>query len=348
MYDGSPFHPHPSSFLDLACQQGVTYFGVSPRYLTTVQTAGVVPNRIPGIESLKVVTSTGMVLPQSLFRWFYSSTGFPKHVHLANISGGTDIAGPLVDCSPIDPVYDAGGCQVATLAIDVRVYDSGIQTLDDDHPPTGKEVRAGEPGDLVVPKPFLTMPVSFWDDAIPSSQGSKYRKAYFSRFAHVWTHGDFLYLDPATRAYVLLGRADGVLNPSGVRFGSAEIYTVLEAEFAGEIEDSVCVGQRRKGDVDERVLLFVKMREGRRFDVQLVRRVRESIARGLSRRHVPRFVFETREIPVSGKFFFIALSFACSCIFPSPTQDVAVWLLLGIELDGVAALFSSTKDMRLL
>ena len=224
------------------------------------------------------------------------------------------MAGSLVEGCPIEPLYDVGGCAVAALGVDVRIYDSGIETIGekDSEPPVGREVADGISGELVVANSMPSFPVYFWGDHRESDSasegkgkgkrgvpGPKYRAAYFERFRGVWTHGDFLYRDQETGAYVLLGRADGVLNPSGVRFGSAEIYGVLEREFAGEVEDSVCVGQRREGDADERVLLFVKMKGGKRFDRGFMERVKGAVAKALSRRHVPRFVFETGEIPVS-------------------------------------------------
>lgn len=286
--------PTMDAFLVLAGQQGVTHLGVSPRFFSTLQSAGVVPNKIPGINSLQLCTSTGMVLPPSLFRWFYSDQGFPKHTHLANISGGTDLAASFLDGNVIEPLYDVGGCQCLALGHDVRIFDSTPES--EDGAVKGSEVPSNQPGDLVCVKSFPNMPVQFWGD----SDGFKYRKAYFSRFDNAWTQGDFIYREPQTGAIVLLGRADGVLNPSGVRFGSAEVYTVIESKFKDEIDDTICVGQRRKGDVDETVLLFVKVREGKKFDKDLVMRIKQAIAEGLSRRHVPRFVFETKEIPVSG------------------------------------------------
>jgi acetoacetyl-CoA synthetase len=301
MYDGSPFAPKVDSFLQLAGQQGVTHLGVSPRYFSTLQAAGVVPNKIPGLQSLELCTSTGMVLPTSLLRWFYSEKGFPKHVHLANISGGTDIAGAFVDGNVLEPLYDVGGCQTIALGMDVRVFDSTIENEKEDVPVRGREVPMGQPGDLVCIQSFPNMPVYFWAD----KDGSKYRKAYFARFDNVWTQGDFIHIEPKTKSIILLGRADGVLNPSGVRFGSAEVYTVIESKFKTEIEDTICVGQRRKDDQDENVLLFVKMRSGKKFDNTLIQRVKEAIAEGLSRRHVPRFVFETKEIPVLFPFFLV-------------------------------------------
>ena len=314
MYDGSPFVPTVDAFLVLAGQQGVTHLGVSPRYFSTLQSAGVVPNKIPGITSLQLCTSTGMVLPISLIRWFYSDQGFPQHSHLANISGGTDIAASFVDCNVIEPLTDVGGFQCAAPGMDVRIFDSTLES--EGSAVQGREVSPNQPGDLVCVKSFPNMPVQFWGD----SNGSKYRQAYFSRFDNVWTQGDFLHREPRIGAFVLLGRADGVLNPSGVRFGSAEVYTVLESKFKNEIDDTICVGQRRKGDDDESVLLFVKVREGKKFDQDLVMRIKQAIAEGLSRRHVPRFVFETKEIPVSVHHPYLA-QFPISVSLPYPYHN---------------------------
>lgn len=178
--------------------------------------------------------------------------------------------------------------------MDVRVFDQTIESVDEKHTPKGREVPPGEPGELVCVNAFPNMPVSFWGD----KNGEKYHAAYFARFDNVWTHGDFVQVEPLQRSVIFLGRADGVLNPSGVRFGSAEVYAVLENHFAQKIEDSVCVGQRRKKDIDEQVLLFIKMKSGQRFNAQLIADVKAAIAKGLSKRHVPRFIFETPEIPV--------------------------------------------------
>lgn len=116
--------------------------------------------------------------------------------------------------------------------------------------------------------------------------------------ASQWAHGDFCLVHPQTKGITFLGRADGVLNPSGVRFGSAEIYAVLERNFADRVADSVVVGQRRPADPDESVMLFLLMRPGHRFDDALAAQVRDAVARELSKRHVPKYVFETPEIPV--------------------------------------------------
>lgn len=216
--------------------------------------------------------------------------------------------------NPLTPVY-LGGTQGMSLGLDVRIFDS----LQPDGP--GKEVAPGEPGELVVVNSFPNIPPFFWNDAGDPAvnggksgggapPGSKYHSSYFARFEHAWAHGDFCAVHPLTGGLYFLGRSDGVLNPSGVRFGSAEIYGVLERRFADRVADSLCVGQRRPGDADERVVLFLLMRRGCRFDRRLEAEVREAIARDLSKRHVPKYIFETPEIPVCGIFFFVFASSA--------------------------------------
>lgn len=179
------------------------------------------------------------------------------------------------------------------LGIDVRVYDSLLP----DGP--GKEVPDGEPGELVAISSFPNVPVLFWGDKTPAATpGSRYHGAYFARFDHVWAHGDFCVSHPVTKSFAVLGRADGVLNPSGVRFGSAEIYGVVERYFTDRVQDSLCVGQKRPQDSDESVLLFLLMKPGHKFDRTLANEVKEAIRRDLSSRHVPKYMFETPEIPV--------------------------------------------------
>jgi acetoacetyl-CoA synthetase len=158
----------------------------------------------------------------------------------------------------------------------------------------GELVEHGTPGELVATAAFPNMPVYFWNDP----DGSRYFSAYFEKYDNVWTHGDFVLIHPTTKNLLFLGRADGVLNPSGVRFGSAEIYSVLEKGFP-QIEESICVGQRRPQDEDERVMLFLMMRKGEKLTQKLVDEVKAAIRKELSARHVPKFVFETPEIPVS-------------------------------------------------
>lgn len=158
----------------------------------------------------------------------------------------------------------------------------------------GAPVDDGTPGELVATCAFPNMPIYFWNDP----DGSRYFGAYFEKYDNVWTHGDFVMIHPTTKNLLFLGRADGVLNPSGVRFGSAEIYGVLEHAFP-MLADSICVGQRRPQDADESVMLFCLMRPGEKFTQRLVTDIKAAIRKELSARHVPKYIFETPEIPVS-------------------------------------------------
>jgi acetoacetyl-CoA synthetase len=292
LYDGSPFQPDLQTYTKLIGDQKVTKLGASPRWFHELAKNGISPREITDLSSLRVVTSTGMVLSDQLFEWFYDK-GFPPHVHLSNISGGTDIAGCFAGGNPLDPVY-VGGTQGPALGIAVAMYDSLLP------PGPGKEVPDGTPGELVAAAPFPNIPVFLWGDKTPAGvKGSRYHSAYFARYDHVWAHGDFCVVHPVTKNITFLGRADGVLNPSGVRFGSAEIYTVLERNFADRVADSICVGQRRPQDNDESVMLFLMMRPGYKFDRKLVAEVKEAIKRELTKRHVPKYVFETFEIPTT-------------------------------------------------
>ncbi|KAI1262558.1 acetoacetate-CoA ligase [Xylariaceae sp. FL1019] len=292
LYDGSPFQPDLQTFVKLIGDQKVTRLGISPRWMYEIAKAGISPRELTDLSNLRTVTSTGMVLPDHLFEWFYDK-GFPPNVHLANISGGTDIAGCFAQGNTLSPVY-VGGTQGPSLGIKVELYDSLLPSG------PGTAVPDGTPGELVATTSFPNVPVYLWGDKSPAgAPGTKYHSAYFARFDHVWAHGDFCVYHPVTRNLTFLGRSDGVLNPSGVRFGSAEIYSVLERNFADKIADSVCVGQRRPTDNDENVMLFLLMRPGHKFTQQLVREVKTAIQKDTTKRHVPKYVFETPEIPTT-------------------------------------------------
>ncbi|EHA52412.1 hypothetical protein MCOR27_008405 [Pyricularia oryzae] len=295
LYDGSPLTPDPTVLIKILSKYKATKLGTSPRWMLELAKRGISPKEVADLSSLKIVLSTGMVLSDQLFEWFYEK-GFPAHTQLANISGGTDIAGCFGIMNPLEPVY-IGGTQGPSLGIDVRVYDA----LEPNGP--GKEVPHGTPGELVAVNTFPNIPAFFWGDkqtaATSAPPGSKYHGSYFARFDHVWSHGDFVAVHPMTGGIHFLGRADGVLNPSGVRFGSAEIYGVIERRFADAVVDSLCVGQRRPQDSDESVMLFLLMRPGHKLDGKLEREVRHAIGEDLSKRHVPKYIFETPEIPTT-------------------------------------------------
>lgn len=190
-----------------------------------------------------------------------------------------------------------GGAQGPCLGTPIAIYDSLLPNG------PGKPVPDGTPGELVATGSFPNIPVLLWNDKTPvATPGSKYHSSYFARFDDVWAHGDFCVIHPVTKNITFLGRADGVLNPSGVRFGSAEIYSVIERNFSHVVADSICVGQRRPTDEDESVMLFLLMKPGEKFHRGLVHDVKQAIARELTKRHVPKYVFETPEIPVRKPF----------------------------------------------
>ncbi|KAL4883777.1 hypothetical protein BJY04DRAFT_216119 [Aspergillus karnatakaensis] len=294
LYDGSPFLPDAKVLIRLLGKYKVTHFGTSPRYFHELRKNNISPHKEEDLSNLSIVTSTGMVLAESLAEWFYDD-GFPAHTQLANISGGTDLAACFGLENPLSPLY-LGGCQGLPLGIPVEVYDqadegaSGVK---------GTPVPDGISGELVATAAFPTMPVMF----LGEDGARKYHDSYFARFDNVWTHGDFISIHPHTKQITFHGRSDGVLNPSGIRFGSAEIYNIIETQFALEITDSLCVGQRRPTDADESVILFLLLRPGYSLTEELVGRVKSAIEKGLSKRHVPRWVFETWAIPttVNGK-----------------------------------------------
>ncbi|TEA18265.1 Acetoacetyl-CoA synthetase [Colletotrichum sidae] len=300
LYDGSPFVPDLTSFIRILGEQRVTKLGISPRWMFEVAKTGIRPRDVTDLGPLRIVTSTGMVLSDQLFEWFYDQ-GFPPHVDLANLSGGTDIAGCFGMQNPLAPVY-VGGTQGPSLGVPVAIYDAQLPNG------PGKPVAPGEPGELVATAAFPNIPCYLWGDSpstetagsyASASPGTKYHAAYFGRFEHVWAHGDFVSVHPATGNIAFLGRADGVLNPSGIRFGSAEIYAVVERNFSSRVADSLCVGQRRPRDDDESVMLFLMMRPGERFDRTLAAEVKDAIRRELTKRHVPKYVLETPEIPTT-------------------------------------------------
>ncbi|ODA79754.1 hypothetical protein RJ55_05348 [Drechmeria coniospora] len=290
LYDGSPFLPDHAVLLRVAEEQHVTILGVSPRWMTELMKRGIIPKEAANLSKLKAVTSTGMVLPDQMFHWFYD-VAFPPQVQLGNMSGGTDIAGCFVLENPLMPVH-VGGCVGASLGIAIAIFDHDLPEGSTD----GKPLPDGTPGDLVSTAAFPNVPLFLWDDSRPAP-GAKYRDAYFSRYGNVWAQGDFCVRHPKTGALLMLGRSDGVLNPSGIRFGSADVYAVLERCFPDDVAESLCVGQRRPRDMDERVVLFLVMKSGKRLDKRMVTRIKATVAEELTKRHAPQYVFEVPEIP---------------------------------------------------
>ncbi len=296
-YDGGALYPDPSTLLRICAKFGVTYWGTSPRYLLELEQSPVRPTSFD-LSSLRLVTTTGATLTGEQFTWFYRA--FPATIHLSSVAGGTDIASSWVATDPAGPVY-ANEMQMWALGHDCDILDSV----------TGESIaRTGRPGELVCRAPFPSMPCRFWGDV----GHQKYREAYFEKFRtadgrgwlDVWAQHDFITMNPRTGGVQILGRSDGVLNPSGIRFGSSEIYNIVEGpRFNGVVADTLCVGRRRAGDRDETVFLFVVMAPGHEdeFSPALVAALKAAVRQGLSPRHVPKFVAQVREIPytVNGK-----------------------------------------------
>ena len=273
LYDGSPFHPQPAALFDFAQDERVTHFGTSAKYIDACRKAGVSPVSTHNLEQLRAVLSTGSPLAAESFDYVYSN--IKRDVHLASISGGTDIMGCFVLGDPTGPVRRSE-IQVPGLGMAVDVWN-------DD----GLPVR-GQKGELVCTSPFASMPVMFWNDP----DGAKYRAAYFERFANVWCHGDFAEWT-ASGGIIIHGRSDATLNPGGVRIGTAELYA--QVEKIPEVQEALAIGQAFDNDV--RIILFVRLREGAALDAALVQRMKASIRAGASPRHVPAKIIAVADIP---------------------------------------------------
>lgn len=312
LYDGSPFQylqDGQSVKDDLAMPKlidelQITQFGTSAKYLSVLEQRSIFPLKSGlSLKTLKAIYSTGSPLAPSTFQYVYSAFG---SINLGSITGGTDIISLFGAPCPLVPVY-TGEIQCLGLGMACEAWDY-----------TGTNISSsGEPGDLVCTKPFPCQPVTFWGGA---SGEKKYKASYFEEFEGVWHHGDFVKFHPNTGGLVMLGRSDGVLKPSGVRFGSAELYNVSLKHFSAEVEDALAIGRRRETDDDETVVLFLKMKEGEDCTEDLVKRVQGTVRKELSARHVPGVVESCPDIPVTvnGKKVekAVKVSSWLSCILP--------------------------------
>ena len=284
-YDGSPLYPDASTKLKILERHKCTYFGTSPRYLLELEMSGIKPAKFD-LSHLRMVTTTGATLTAEQFHWFY--TAFRRDIHLSSVAGGTEICTSWMASDPSAPVY-AAEMQIPALGQDVDVAD----------PETGETIKStGEAGELVCRSPFPSMPIYFYGD----EGGKKYKEAYFERFENlgVWAQHDWIQFNPRTGGAQIHGRSDGTLNPSGIRFGSSEIYNVVESpRFNSVIGDTLCVGRKRQHDKDETVFLFVKMKDGHALTDKLKKEMEDAIRSLLSPRHVPRFIVQVEDIPVT-------------------------------------------------
>jgi acetoacetyl-CoA synthetase len=285
LYDGSPFHPDGNVLFDFAEAERCTFFGTSAKFIDACAKAAIAPVENKELGALRTVASTGSPLLPEGFDYVYAK--IKKDVCLSSISGGTDIVSCFVLGNPIGPVW-RGEIQCRGLGMKVEVRND-----------EGKPV-VGEKGELVCAAPFPSMPVGFWNDP----DGQKYFNAYFARFPNVWCHGDYVEL---TRhgGMIIYGRSDAVLNPGGVRIGTAEIYR--QVEQLPEVLESIVVGQDWEGDV--RVVLFVRLQNGVALDEALAKKIAQQIRRNTTPRHVPARILQVADIPrtKSGKIVELAV-----------------------------------------
>lgn len=285
LYDGSPFAQDGLSLLKAIEAEKISIFGVGAKYLAALEKAGIVPQDEVDLASLKTILSTGSPLSHESFRYVYKE--FKADICLSSISGGTDILSCFVGGSPILPVH-VGEIQAPGLGMAVEIWSD-----------VGEPLLEGK-GELVCTKPFPSMPIGFWND----TDGELYRQAYFNHWANVWAHGDYGEVTPS-KGYIIHGRSDAVLNPGGVRIGTAEIYR--QVERLEEVQESIVVGQEWDNDV--RVVLFVVLTSGTVLSDNLRARIANAIRENTTPRHVPAKILEVPDIPrtLSGKIVELAV-----------------------------------------
>ena len=272
LYDGSPTYPDNTVLWQFADEEEFSHFGTSAKYIETLMKDEVNPSAIFKLSNLKVICSTGSPLSAECYDYIYNNVGY---VHLASISGGTDIVSCFVLGVPNIPVR-RGEIQGAGLGMAVEIWDD-----------SGR-VNRGERGELVCTKPFPSRPVKFWNDI----DGRKYHAAYFDRFEGVWAHGDFAE-QTLDDGYIIYGRSDATLNPGGVRIGTAEIYR--QVDRVKEVLESIVIGQIWESDT--RIVLFVKLREGINLTETLADTIKKLIKNNCTSRHVPSKILQVEDIP---------------------------------------------------
>ena len=285
LYDGSPFANQGRLLLDAIDREKITIFGTSAKFISALEKADIKPRLSHNLDSLRTILSTGSPLAHESFDYVYRE--FKADVCLSSIAGGTDIISCFVGGCPTLPVY-AGQIQCKGLGMAVEFWGDNGESLE-----RGK-------GELVCTKPFPSMPIGFWGD----SAGTKYHQAYFDRFDNVWCHGDYGEIT-AEGGVIIHGRSDAVLNPGGVRIGTAEIYR--QVEKIEDVVESIVIGQEWQDDV--RVVLFVVLREGLTLTGELSEQIRETIRGNTTNRHVPAVILQVADIPrtLSGKIVELAV-----------------------------------------
>ncbi len=276
LFDGNPNYPNPGAMWKLIQNEKITIFGCSASYINYLRSQGVKPRKDYNLSRLREISQTGSPLSAEGFEYVYQE--IKKDIHFNSISGGTDINGCFAAGSPTLAVY-AGELQAPALGMKVKAYDE-----------TGNPI-VDQQGELVCETPSPSMPLHFWND----SKYERYREAYFGFYPdrNVWRHGDYVVIHSKTGGITFLGRSDAVLKPSGVRIGTAEIYNVVEK--LEEIADSLAIGQNWRED--QRLILFVKLNPGQRLTEDLKNKIRKTLRRDASPRHVPALIIETPDVP---------------------------------------------------
>ncbi|MBN2075256.1 MAG: acetoacetate--CoA ligase [Dehalococcoidales bacterium] len=297
LFDGSPFFPDDTTLFELVQDENVNIWGTSPKYLSTVEKAGINPLGNHNLDTLKSIITTGSPLSVENYQFVYQH--IKPDVFLNNISGGTEAIACFGIGNPVSPIY-AGEMQGLGLGMDVHVFDD-----------EGKSITEQE-GELVCTKPFPSMPLKFWND----ENNQKYRSTYFEIYPNVWRHGDNARITE-NGGLVISGRSDATLKPGGVRIGTAEIYR--QVETVEEVQDSLVIGQEWDNDV--RIILFVKLNEGVEFTETLVQKVRNVIRNNASPRHIPAKIIPVADIPytVNGKKVELAVK---NIIHGKPVQNI--------------------------
>jgi acetoacetyl-CoA synthetase len=289
LYDGAPLLDQGRPLFDFADAEGMTVFGTSAKFIDSIAKAGLKPRATHRLSSLRTLLSTGSPLVAEGYDYVYRE--IKSDIHLASMSGGTDIISCFVPGNPIGPVW-RGEIQCAGLGMKVEVFDD-----------EGRPVR-GEKGELVCSVPFPSMPIGFWNDP----DGARYRAAYFEKFPGVWSHGDYVELTEHD-GFIIYGRSDAVLNPGGVRIGTAEIYR--QVEQLDEVAEGLVISQDWPPEqpTDVRIVLFVRLREGLALDDALAEKIKRRIRENATPRHVPARVVQVSDIPrtKSGKIVELAV-----------------------------------------
>jgi len=285
LFDGSPVYKKEDLLLRIANKENITLLGVSAKYIDALRKTKKNFKKLYKLPKLRTICSTGSPLSEDSFNYVYKN--IKKNIHLASISGGTDIVSCFVLGNLYQPVY-SGEIQNKGLGMDIRVFNE-----------KGKSVL-NKKGELVCVNPFPSMPLKFWND----KYDIKFKKAYFNKFKNIWHHGDYAKITNK-KGFIIVGRSDTTLNPGGVRLGTAEIYS--EIERFNEIKESLVVGQSWDNDI--RIILFVILNPNYELSENLLKRIRLQVRKNVSPRHVPHKIIEVNDIPrtKSGKIVELAV-----------------------------------------